>query len=732
MAADPTWLRAVFLEEFEERHRTLQDGLLELEADPTVLDRVLPELFRAAHSLKGGAQVVQLPAMAARCHRLEETLGELRDQDRQLTAELLATLLAEVDALLEHVTELGATGPPDGQAGDAPAWDGQDLAASRRDEAAAPVAEARRPPSSAAALPTEPRPPGAVPARPASRPSLRVPVDRLDRLLDRASEVLLARDHLAQLALATRELARTAAVADRRWQDVRAHVASETAPGPTAAFLAAESAWRETLALVEALRAGTVATTRTLQEAAAGLEHSTRTVRLQPFDLACNHLPRAVADLNRSSRSERRETRLIIEADEVELDSEIVTALRDPLLHLVRNAVAHGIEDRDLRRERGKDETGTVTVSASVLGDQVEVRVADDGAGLDVAALRSRAATRGLEVDGGSATCLAWLPGVSTSTMTDEVAGRGVGLDAVRSSVEQLAGTVELSSTTGGGCTVTLRLPITLSTLHVVLVEVGGQTLALPSAAIRRIVRFEAEELQHVGGNAHVPVDDELATLVSLRAFLGLAPARASEHHVGVLVSGTDGPAVLVVDRVSASRRVTRRRLHPRLSRAPGALGTTTLPSGEVAFVINPLACIRHHLRAPAAVTTAEPEAGNPPSRVLLAEDSPTIRALEQRILESGGYDVRTAVDGAQAWDLLREHGADLVVTDVEMPGMDGFGLCEAIRSHPDFKRIPVVLVTSRASDADRHRGIEVGANAYLVKGAFDQQSFLATVVRLL
>lgn len=708
MAIDLGRLRVVFLEEFEEHRTTLQSGLLELERDPAAADRLLPELFRAGHSLKGGAQAVRLPALASVCHRLEETLSALRDGTVALTPSVINSLLAEFDALVGLVAEFRA----------ASAEDPSDVAS--------PGAPAAAPPGPTGALTASPSPTSA-------RPGLRVPAGRLDMVLDRAGDVLLARDRLASLARSHQELAATTTAIDRRWQEARSHL-NGLPPLPAAAIAAADRAWQDTSSRFESLRANTAAAARLLHDAATGLEHTTRTLRLQPFRHACDGFDRAVRDLAHGAGTEGRRVALVVEGGDVELDSEVVSALREPLLHLVRNAVAHGIEPVDVRRDAGKPEFGTVTIRASVVGDQIQVSVADDGAGLDLARLRTEAAGRGLDVgeDDDAVSRLAWLPGLSTAESADELAGRGVGLDAVLSRIEGLGGTAELTSRDGRGCTVSLHAPVTLSTLHALMIQIGEQTVALPSGAIHRVVRLTPAAIRTTAAGPHALVDHELFRLVSLRSFFGLPPDTPGDHFLALLLNGPSGQAALVVDRISDARRITRRGVHPRLAGSAGIVGTTVLPTGAATLILNPVACLRQ-----AGVGDVSPEATDTKaevsvSRVLLVEDSPTTRALEQDILESAGYDVMIAADGEQAWRLLREHGADLVVTDVEMPRMDGFSLCRAIRDHPRLGALPVVLVTSRASDEDRHRGVEVGANAYLVKGAFDQTAFLATLERLL
>jgi two-component system chemotaxis sensor kinase CheA len=376
----------------------------------------------------------------------------------------------------------------------------------------------------------------------------------------------------------------------------------------------------------------------------------------------------------------------------------------------------------------------------------VEVVVSDDGRGFDLEGLRQQARKRGLPVpaDERELARLAFLPGLSTARLITDVSGRGVGLDVVKSRLEALHGTVELAFTPGAGTSFTLAVPLTLTTLRALFVTAGGQTFALAGTNVRKLVRVDpaAEEPPQFcsvqGRDALRLRGAPLLPVASLAETLGLRsrePLRPGEKASVLVVAAGEQRLAFVVDEFLAEQEIMIKGLGARIRRVAHVSGATILPSGKIALVLNAANLMRTALaaapgRAPAPLVAREAAAAR--TRILMAEDSLTTRTLVKSILEAAGYDVTAAADGAAAWDLLQQRGADLLVSDVEMPRMDGFALTEAVRGSQRFRELPVVLVTARASDADRARGAAVGANAYLVKSAFDQQNLLETIAQLL
>jgi two-component system chemotaxis sensor kinase CheA len=330
-----------------------------------------------------------------------------------------------------------------------------------------------------------------------------------------------------------------------------------------------------------------------------------------------------------------------------------------------------------------------------------------------------------------------FLPNFSTAPIVTEISGRGVGLDAVKTQVESMRGTVDLAFERGQGTRFVLTLPLTLTTIRVLLTRTHGQTFAFDNVAVERLLRIRSHDLRSVDGRDVLALGGPPTPVMSLADLLDLPPSEEAAHAdrrfpLVVLAAGGQRLGVLV-DELVAEQEVMVRALGRRLSGVRIAGGALVLPSGGVALILNAFDLIRRatgHVPARPAVPVASQVATK--GRLIIADDSVTTRSLEKSILEAAGYEVTIAADGLEAWRLLQEKGADLVISDVEMPRMDGFGLTEAIRKSQRFRRLPVVLVTGAETEAHRTRGLEVGANAYLLKSAFDQTTLLETIRQML
>lgn len=476
---------------------------------------------------------------------------------------------------------------------------------------------------------------------------------------------------------------------------------------------------------------------RQLDQVADLLDDAVRRLRMLPFAEACQGLDRLVRDLARASG---KEVVLLVEGGQVELDRSILEGLRDPLYHLVRNAVDHGIETPDQRQAAGKLAQGRITLAAALRGTQVEVVVADDGRGLDLEAVRQQVRQQGLgeppdERD--LASCI-FLPGFSTASLITSVSGRGVGLDVVKSQVELLHGTIDLSFTAGQGTRFALAVPLTLTTLRALLVEAGEQTFAWASTNVQRLVRIGPDDIRMVGGREMLVNGKSLLPMASLAETLGLpatTAAGAGGKRPGLIVAAAERRMVFVVDELIAEQEIVVKGLGDRIRRVRNFSGATILPSGRIALVLNAAALIRAAMSRSVGPTPAPVPAMTGSlarKRLLVVDDSVTTRSLEKSILEAAGYEVVTAADGEAGWKLLQERDVDLVITDIEMPRMDGFELTEAIRRSKRSHELPVILISARSSDRDKARGIEVGADAYIVKSTFDQKELLEALGQLL
>jgi two-component system chemotaxis sensor kinase CheA len=416
-----------------------------------------------------------------------------------------------------------------------------------------------------------------------------------------------------------------------------------------------------------------------------------------------------------------------------EVDRAMLEGLRDPLVHLVRNAVAHGVEPPEERRLAGKPEAGSVEVEARSMGPWVDVVVRDDGRGIDLQQVRTRALEAGVASPGqldemGESELLDLLfrGGISTATEVTEYAGRGVGLDVVRTHLRKLGGEASLSSTHGQGAQVRLRVPLTRLTTTGVLVQIGEQAYAVPTADVERTLKIDIQDIKQVNGAEVISVEDQLVRVVHGGAAVCNSAATATGRFAVII---GDGPRrrALTVDEVLGQRELLLQPLCWNLEAAPAIAGSTVLDAGDVVLVLDAHALAR----IGQTVRSAQRPARRTP-RLLVVDDSATSRTLERNILRAAGYEVLTAVTGTEATQTLTSEQIDLVISDVEMPQMDGLELTRWIRSHDDLGALPVVLVTSLGSESQKLQGAEAGADAYIVKGEFEQDELLRTVARLL
>jgi two-component system chemotaxis sensor kinase CheA len=450
----------------------------------------------------------------------------------------------------------------------------------------------------------------------------------------------------------------------------------------------------------------------------AELKDTAIRMRTMPLAMITGPLPRTVRDL---AIQAGKDISFEVTGAGTELDRVILESLVDPLTHLIRNAVAHGIEPPRDRERAGKPPVGHIELRAVPRGALVEIVVADDGKGIS-----PEVAERARE-QGSLADVLAH-PGFSTAGAVSELAGRGVGLDAVRTYTHSMGGDFEVHSEPGRGMEVVLLLPLALALMNVLLFERGGAVFGVPLAPVAEVttapetVRLQGRTSLTVRGRA-VPVADA-ATLLGLRAPpLGQRPP-------AIIVTVTGRQYAVTCDALLGEDEVMVKPLGPLLAGVPGYLGGAILGDGRVALLVEPSAFTRADRVPLGRQVQAPPEAA---PRIMVVEDSFTVRELQRSMLESAGYQVVTAHDGSEALRLLGHDAAvALVITDLEMPELDGLGLTRAIRADPVRASLPVVIVTSQGSEEDRRKGIEAGADAYMVKRNFDQQALLATVERLI
>jgi len=464
-------------------------------------------------------------------------------------------------------------------------------------------------------------------------------------------------------------------------------------------------------------------------------DRATRT-QMVPVSTITDPLHRAVRDI---ARAQGKDVRWEVRGAETELDRGVLYQLSDSLMHLVRNAVDHGIEEPAERLATGKPAQATVRLHAMQLGSEVIIAVTDDGRGIDVEHVSREAGRHGIDTDGMTEQELLRLsfhPGLSTAPVVSDVSGRGVGLDVVRTNVEAARGRVELRSARGTGTEFRIVVPITVAVLRCLLVEAAGQNFALPFHRVRLSQAHEPGKIAHAEGRPVVWVDGHAIPVQGLAETLGITVMEAIEGPV-VVLADTSRRHAFQVSQLIGQRDVVIKALNPLLPHLPAVAGASVEPDGSILVVLDPPGLIQRALRASRTNGPSAPVETTYPSRstrrsILVVDDALTVRELQRSILERAGFEVRVATDGNQAMSNLAERRCDLVLTDIEMPNMDGFALTEAIRAHPSLANIPVLILSSRSSDSDRARGLEVGADGYIVKSGFDEAGLLTAVNRLL
>ena len=464
-----------------------------------------------------------------------------------------------------------------------------------------------------------------------------------------------------------------------------------------------------------------------------------RSIRLLPLSTVFALFPRMVRDL---AKEQGKEAELLIEGGDIGVDKRILEEMKDPLMHLIRNAIDHGIEAPAERERLGKPRSATIWLRATRENASVQLAVQDDGRGLDTAVILQEAKKRGLHDETTLAAMtpaqvqqLIFVPGFSTSTFVTELSGRGVGLDVVRVNVERMKGSVHLQSAAGQGLTVQLHLPLSLTTTQILLASAGGGLYGLPVEFVHTSRRVREEDIFTLEGHLAILLDGQpvitarLADLLQLPAGELVAPGILA----CIVIQVGEERLGLLVDELLAEEEVVPKPPGAPLRRVRNVSALVMLGSGRICAVLNPADLLRSAYKTGATLHGEKHDILHEVAKpaVLLVEDSALIRAMEKRILEDGGYEVVATVDGVDALNALGSRSFAAVVSDVMMPNMDGLTLTARIRAEPRYKELPLILVTSLASDEDKRRGLDAGANAYIPKPTFDQRVLLDTLKRL-
>ena len=704
-------LRDIFKIESAEHIQRLEEGFLRLEKEPGN-GAVVEESFRETHSMKGAARMLGLTEIETIAHRMEDILGAAHKGTMPLSSEAVDHLYKGLDAV-RRLTDEAVTG----------------------DSIPIQQAAVQEPVTSVASPETK-----EADIKDFRIDTIRVETKKLDELMTQAGELSVTRLRIAQ-RLADIEHIIT------QWEDIAREISDSK---PSTGILNDDMRYAtydirnaNMGSLLNSLRNALSEDNSRLDFIAGELEDSIGKIRLLPFTTIFNLFPRMVRDM---AKEKAKEIQLVIEGGEISVDKRILEEMKDPLMHMVRNAVDHGIETPAEREQHNKPRTGVIRLRAYQSPSHVVIEVSDDGRGLDLESLKRAAVKRKLfseeafsALSPAQMHSLIFVSGISTSTFVSDISGRGIGLDVVRANVERLKGTIDVESLSSRGLTLRILLPLTLATSRVVIVTVNEVQYAVPVEFIQSIRRINRKEIFTLEGRKTIVIDKIPFCVADLAEILAPpypgSPSRNLQREVlsCIFLAIGDDKLGIFVDEILDEQEILLKPQSKILQRVKNISGATILGTGEMCLVLNPHDLMTSVRKSAASVSEENPEETVETKKSLLvAEDSITVRTQIKRILEGAGYEVTVAVDGLDAFNKLGIRPYDALVSDIMMPNMTGLTLTEKIRQDKKYQEMPVILVTSLASEEDRKRGSEAGANAYITKSSFDQRVLLDTLRRLI
>jgi len=745
----------LFRLEAESQTAVLSAGVLaieELQKSPQTVE----SMMRAAHSLKGAARIVGLDPAVRVAHALEDVFvaagkGLFRVQPRHADR-----LLAGIDflaAISKSEDALAPTGPWPARAEELVAELTAMVAEPAMVTAAVPPPPAAPPEPAAASAADEPAAPpvaGIEPAAPAIRVAeqadrvVRVSADSLTRLVGLAGESLVETrqlrpfvDGLLQLRATDVDLCDAIAALDEKFKS------GEVAVPPNVMAMLTTLRERADANLVMLTKhvEDFESFARRNEDLSNRLHHEVIVSRMRPLADGIRGFPRLVRDV---ARSLGKQVRFEVRGEQTGVDRDILDKLEAPLSHLIRNSLDHGVELPADREAAGKPATGTILLEARHRAGMLQITLTDDGRGIDVEHLRARAVARGLvarqvadQLSELELLEFLFLPGFSTKDQVTEISGRGVGLDVVQSMVKSVGGSARVATQPGRQTVFTLQLPITMSVIRALLVEIGGEPYAFPLTRIDQILFCRTGDIRTVEGRQYFDRDGVSIGLVMAAQILETAAAPPADPMPVVVISDRGQQFGMIVDSFLGERDLEVRPLDPRLGKVPDVNSASLLENGNPVLIVDVEDLVRSidNVLMGRRLSRVEfermAEQARQRKRILVVDDSITVRELERQLLQARGFAVDVAVDGMDGWNAIRGTHYDLVVTDVDMPRMDGIGLVSLIKADPARREIPVVIVSYKDREEDRLRGLDAGANRYLTKSSFHDETFVDTIIDL-
>ena len=767
---------AIFKTETEDRLTKLDKGLVELEKKPDNMDLV-KELNREAHTLKGAARVFGFSEIQDIAHRIEDIFEKATQKSVGFSSTIAERIFNGLDTIRTVLQEIGQENKVDidvsdvcrelekciaGKPGTSEQESGDTQRKREKETKKTQKKESRR---SRKKGPEKPQikekpttieerneivpPPSETVTPPPSVQTeeyIRVPLSRVNKLLYLVGEMVINKMKSSAKIGQAKRLSRLSKEALRNISGLSEVMKKEfpSQNGEVPRILShctaqLQKLMEHTLNLYDNVCMEAFHLDPVIDELQANMKE----IKMLPLSTVFEGFPRMLRDI---ASQQQKELNLEISGKETELDKKVLEGIKAPLIHILRNCIDHGIEGADARIALGKPKYGTIKVSAFNEADKVVIVIEDDGKGIDIDQVKKTALKKGLvsideleEMTEKEVLNIVFMNGYSTSPIITDVSGRGIGLDIVRRDIESLASQVILDTEKNKGTKFTLVLPLTIAIIQVLLVKEQKMLFALPMLPIAESLEVNMEDISTIERRMTIQVREHTVPLIRLREVLGLPStgdeeAETNDKIPAVIATSLDRRVGFLVDEIVGEEEVFIKGLGQHLGKVKNVSGTSTLGTGEVIVVLDIGELIANSAMSRSAVTGKRqaPKEKSKKKRILVVEDAISTRELEKSILEAQGYLVDTAVDGLDALDRITGGKYDLIVSDIEMPRMDGFELCKAFKQNEEYKDIPVVMVTALEKEEHKRRGIEVGAAAYIVKSAFEQSNLLDTVERLI
>jgi len=742
-------LLAAFQDEARERLEALYAGLSSLEgadrdAPPT---DVLDAVFREVHSLKGAARSVNLTVVESLCQEVESIFAEIKAHRLAFSGRLFDALYAAIQLVERSIA-------PDADAEKA-SREIKNMIQSLTDAKACEPSEEK--PSEKEASDRAGEEKSADEPKPDAKPlfasSVRIPTDKLDALLLKTEELIPVKQSAYQHLNRLQHLNHSIQEWRQKWErfqgDFRRFQGAKDADAAIELTTAFIDDTREFIRDIDQRMTKTATAfernNRTFSGLLDDLLEETKKTSLMPFSSLFTVFPRMVREI---AKDRGKSVDLKTSGENVEIDKRILEGIKDPLTHLLRNAVDHGIEAPEVRTSQGKPAMGTIHVAVSQPeSNQVSLEISDDGEGIHIETIKTQAIEKGIissahaaSLDEAEALNLILNSGVSSSPMITEISGRGLGMSIIKDALDHLGGRMRIRSEPGRGTAFSIKLPVTLATFRGVLIEVSGYLFILPNAQIRHSLKIRPETVKTAENQAIISFNGRPVSLVDMADVLGISkpgpnPRRSEQKTIpAVILENGATQMAFRVDAVINEQEVLVKPLGKQLKKVRHIAGATVLGTGRVVPILNIKELIvsaSSHSMPSVQPSGEHPEQARRPKSVLVVEDSFTSRTLLKNILEASGYQVETAIDGTDGLSRLKSRYFDAVVSDIEMPRMDGFELTAGIRADNSLAALPVILVTSLDAAKDREKGMEAGADAYIVKSSFDQSNLIEVLDQL-